>query len=242
MWSKTSIIMFFTILVFILPVTSGPYQLDMASDSVDDQYEGCEKYMQEWIKKNNLQEELKSNENCTIVWENFENIKNITEKIIKMYTVQDFYSEFNAAVSTRRTNYTNEFKYKTFHYLLTRAVQNLTLNECTDVYRKTTVSFVTNVTGQEMRFDRFASTSLIPNLEGFGNKSCFKIHTCFGANIANFSILPGEQEVLIPPYEVFNITNVTEKQEDCDVLYTLQSTRRFSNMNCTLVSTSNSTS
>ncbi|KAI2645538.1 Ecto-ADP-ribosyltransferase 5 [Labeo rohita] len=52
--------------------------------------------------------------------------------------------------------------------------------------------------------------------EEFGTKSCFEITTCEGANVTKYSALPIEKEVLIPPYEVFNVTEVKTRnvQED----------------------------
>ncbi|XP_062859465.1 LOW QUALITY PROTEIN: NAD(P)(+)--arginine ADP-ribosyltransferase 2-like [Trichomycterus rosablanca] len=209
-----------------------PIKLDMESNSVDDQYEWCESLMRTWSQDHTLKNESNSSEDYTNVWKIYRNITDINEQIMKMYTANDFFMQFNAEVSTGRTNYMKDFPYKAFHYLLTRAVQKFQLNECTEVFRRVDISFVTNVTGREMRFSRFASTSLKTDLYDFGNASCFQIYTCFGANIDSFSLYPEEQEVLIPPYETFKITNVTENHESCDVLYTLQSTGRFSKMNC----------
>lgn len=214
-------------------------KLDMASHSVDDQYTWCQKEMEKWMKQNSLQKESESNKNYANVWNEVKRKfrkSSLSVQIIKMYTAKDFHNDFNVAMSSGKVNYRKDFPYKTFHYLLTRAVQKFKLNNCKIVYRRSNISFVTDVEDKQMRFGRFASTSLNKDITKFGNKSCFEIHTCFGADINMLSEYPNENEVLIPPYEVFKITKVTRNVMDCDVFYTLMSTGQYSYMNCTLAS------
>ncbi|KAM9462920.1 erythroblast NAD(P)(+)--arginine ADP-ribosyltransferase-like [Clarias gariepinus] len=235
----------FTIVIIISVVcyaekkswTSDPV-LDLAPDSVDDQFTGCEDEMYKLIIKTILPNELNSNRNFTNVWNNYQNISDYFKRIIKVYTSNEIYSEFNNAVRSGRRSYISNFNYKAFHFLLTRAIQVYQVNTTTTtVFRRTNVTFNKNVLHKEVRLGGFASTSLKSNKIQFGNRSCFKIETCYGANIASMSVFPGEEEVLIPPFEKFKITSInTGKNEmNCTVLYTLQSTGKLSYMNCKLL-------
>ncbi|XP_053094842.1 ecto-ADP-ribosyltransferase 5-like [Pangasianodon hypophthalmus] len=219
-------------------ISDSVIRLDMAENSVDDQFIGCEDEMYERITEEILPKELISNENFKKIWANYSNFTDNFTRIIKVYTDSGsgLHSLFNEAVSSGRGNYVSNFTYKAFHFLLTRAVQIYQVKKCTDVFRRTNVSFDTNVLDHEMRFGRFASTSLRTNMsDTFGETSCFKVTTCFGANIAKISALPKEEEVLIPPFEKFKITKIEKNQMKCSVIYTLQSTGECSIMNCALL-------
>ncbi|XP_026771443.3 ecto-ADP-ribosyltransferase 5-like [Pangasianodon hypophthalmus] len=212
--------------------------LDMAENSVDDQFKCCTDRMYKRITEKILPKELKSNKNFKNIWEKYSTFTDYFTRIIKVYTdpSSDLYKQFNEAVSSGRGNYVRKFTYKAFHFLLTRAIQIHQVKKCTHVFRRTNVSFDTNVVGHEMRFGRFASTSLTTNMsDTFGGISCFNVTTCFGANIANISVLPKEEEVLIPPFEKFKITNIEKNQMNCSVIYTLHSTGKCSVMNCALL-------
>ncbi|XP_053094479.1 ecto-ADP-ribosyltransferase 5-like [Pangasianodon hypophthalmus] len=184
-------------------------RLDMAENSVDDQFIGCTDEMYKRITNTTLLKELKSHKKFKNIWEKYSKFTDNFTRIIKVYTDlhSDLYKKFNEAVSSGRRKYVSKFTYKAFHFLLTRAVQIHQVKNCTHVFRRTNVSFDANVLGHQMRFGRFASTSLRTNMSHtFGGISCFNVTTCFGANIANISVLPKEEEVLIPPFEKFKIT------------------------------------
>ncbi|KAL7870193.1 hypothetical protein SRHO_G00076900 [Serrasalmus rhombeus] len=59
-----------------------------------------------------------------------------------------------------------------------------------------------------MRFSSITSSSFRDDLAQFGKSSCFKIKTCFGADISKLSVHPDEKEVLMPPYEKFEVMAV----------------------------------
>lgn len=159
---------------------------------------------------------------------------------ICVYTSDDqkFYKTFNDAVRTKRKIYGNSFPFHSLHFWLTSAVQILNNNrKCQITYRRTKSAFTGKV-AQIIRFGFFASTSLSPGLKRFGEKTCFKITTCSGAVLKKYPHLEDkEQEVLIPPYEMFNITKKREKKfvenlTDCEVVYFLQSAGVQSNLDC----------
>lgn len=83
---------------------------------------------------------------------------------------------------------------------------------------------------QNIRFGTFTLSTTGKKIvrDSFGATSCFEITTCFGADISHYSVFTGEREVLIPPYEVFTVTNIQTKSPEnnlwCEVIYTLVAT------------------
>ncbi|MED6254492.1 hypothetical protein ATANTOWER_027569 [Ataeniobius toweri] len=158
------------------------------------------------------------------------------------YTLENppLYAEFNKAVRTQNRQYkTKQFKFYALHFLLTMALRSLKskAKECITTYRRTKSEFKTAV-NKEIRFGAFTSSSVgsYPSIT-FGDQSCFEISTCFGAEISKFSRFESEKEVLIPPYEVFKITDIKKSSLKnllpCKVVYKLKSTKNpHSNLNC----------
>uniref|UniRef100_G3N6Q1 NAD(P)(+)--arginine ADP-ribosyltransferase n=1 Tax=Gasterosteus aculeatus TaxID=69293 RepID=G3N6Q1_GASAC len=196
------------------PVAPPPLPLDMAPNSVDDMYEGCaaemEKKAVEFLKKerndnkvfNQIWEELKANQPTKVLSK-----EEITA--LSVYTSDTTYPGFNKATREQGPKYKTAFKYHALHFYLTRAVQKLNAlqKECYNVYRRTNVFFRQDVLNKEVRFSSFASSSLRDDLTDFGDKSCFEIYTCMGADVMEHSEFENEAEVLIPPYEVFKVTD-----------------------------------
>ncbi|KAL1276130.1 hypothetical protein QQF64_035753 [Cirrhinus molitorella] len=123
----------------------------------------------------------------------------------------------------------------------TDAIQILkkTQKTCYSAFRGTKAEFNKHVLNKEVRFGQFASSSLDrKKAQGFGNVSCFEIHTCKGANLTEYSKLPHEKEVLIPPYEKFKVTAVKTRKDQkdlwCDTVYELKSSGKRSDLNCAL--------
>uniref|UniRef100_A0A3P9LSB3 NAD(P)(+)--arginine ADP-ribosyltransferase n=1 Tax=Oryzias latipes TaxID=8090 RepID=A0A3P9LSB3_ORYLA len=136
-----------------------------------------------------------------------------------------FYQTFNKAVRTQRNAYGTSFPYHSLHFWLTDAIQILNKEkECLTTYRRTNLAFTGDV-GQLIRLRSFVSTSKLSNLIQFGTKTCFKIRTCLGAYLEELPELKDqEQEVLVPPYELFNITEkdtTGKKIYDCETVYNL---------------------
>uniref|UniRef100_A0A8C9YY89 NAD(P)(+)--arginine ADP-ribosyltransferase n=1 Tax=Sander lucioperca TaxID=283035 RepID=A0A8C9YY89_SANLU len=151
------------------------------------------------------------------------------------------YLDFNDKVRTQGPQYKTEFGYHALHFLLTTAIQALRASKedkCLTVYRRVNEYFSQDVQNKEIRFGSFTSASQgdYSKAERFGDKSCFKIITCMGADISNYSKFQNEREVLIPPYEVFKVVKIersTMKQKlPCEVVYTVKHTRNDSKLNC----------
>nr|XP_003198090.2 ecto-ADP-ribosyltransferase 5-like [Danio rerio]XP_021327034.1 ecto-ADP-ribosyltransferase 5-like [Danio rerio] len=228
------------------------YPLDMAVNSVDDQYDGCTIKMANLVKTKYLEKELKNSNAFNKAWEEGEenstapqdNLKRNHSIAIYVYTNLDssVYSSFNMASRNGKQNYTDQtFTWYSLHFLLTDAIQILSESQkkCKTTFRGTNVSFYRNVTGKVIRFGSFTSSSLDRKVaQGFGNKSCFRIKTCNGANVVKYSKYPDQKEVLIPPYEKFKVTAIKTKEVDknlwCETVYALKSAGTRSDLNCTL--------
>ncbi|XP_056304484.1 T-cell ecto-ADP-ribosyltransferase 1-like [Danio aesculapii] len=225
------------------------YPLDMALNSVDDQYDGCTDNMTALVKTKYLPKELSSSEfNFKDAWREAENHSKMPENnltidhsfAIYMYTGDKVFRDFNNATRSGRENYTiGKYGWYSLHFLLTEALQILktTQNRCFDTFRSTKSKF--ELLNNTVRFGSFASSSYNRRKATFfGNKSCFEIHTCEGAEITNHSKLNHEKEVLIPPYEMFRVTETKtiDKQNDlwCETVYVLNSTGIRSDLNCAL--------
>ncbi|XP_053274944.1 ecto-ADP-ribosyltransferase 4 [Pleuronectes platessa] len=226
--------------------------LNLAEDSVDDMYLGCNARMAQIVNKKYFKKE--NNGTFADVWkkankcaiDKFRNKDKKDEALTKNHTraicaytanVLEFYQTFNAAVRTSRKQYGTTFPFHFLHFWLTSAVQILGKNtDCKTTYRRTKRVFSGKV-GQIIRFGSFSSSSAVPDQKIFGNKTCFEIKTCLGACLKNYSTLPDEEEVLIPPYERFKIImkikkNIPGNLRDCENVYILESAGVLSNLNC----------
>lgn len=229
------------------------FPLDMKNTSVDDMLWGCSKDTLKKVQKTFSKSEKKEfaeawgkATSCALKkliggWNKGLDMKQL--KAICVYTGRLVYQQFNNAVRSQRREYGSNFKFHYLFVLLTSAVQTLKLRQpCYTTYRRCSVTFSGTV-GQRMRFGSFTSTSVRTNLIHFGRQTCFQMTTCFGANVQKFSVYPNEDEVLIPPYEEFEITSRKVKEdkdkpaglEDCEVVFVLKTVGWKSEQNCKLV-------
>ncbi|XP_074486759.1 ecto-ADP-ribosyltransferase 5-like [Sebastes fasciatus] len=244
---------FCLLLCCMLPADAVPiFPLSMEEDSVDDMYRGCDAAMMETVKNKYIEEETTKGP-FSGVWEEakyfvdkkFEQRENkaLTKDhilAICVYTGNDVYEVFNAAVRTNRSIYGSSFQFHSLHYLLTSAIQILNNNNnCRTTYRRVRTSFTGKV-NQIIWFGSFASSSKRTDLKHFGSETCFKIKTCSGAYLKKYSPFGYEREVLIPPYEKFNITKKSDGPgqfqglEDCKRVFVLESAGVVSRLNCKL--------
>ncbi|XP_053871924.1 ecto-ADP-ribosyltransferase 5-like isoform X2 [Malaclemys terrapin pileata] len=231
-----------------IPQAKCQVELSMMDDAFDDQYIECAEEM-DGIAPELLKEEKFMPSVFSRVWENSEQKWELVKKKIPLptgfkdehgraiiaYTDDDFHSELNKAVrenGTSRVHYMASFQFKAFHYYLTRALQ-LLRGRCDVMYKMTlyrgvSVRFQHTRSGH-IRFGYFASSSFdIGIAKKFGNATLFTIHTCFGAEIRNFSHFQEEEEVLIPVHEIFNVARGQGSNS-----FVLRSTNRTcSHFNC----------
>ncbi|XP_050960173.1 NAD(P)(+)--arginine ADP-ribosyltransferase 2 [Labeo rohita] len=227
------------------------FPLDMALNSVDDQFEGCRKKMANLVETKYLKKQINNSTDFKIAWNKGKDFiktphdKNLTNNhliAIYVYSDSNVFKHFNPDTRDGKKQYKQtRYKWYSLHFLLTDAIQILkkTQKKCYSTFRGTKAKFKKHVLNKEVCFGQFASSSLdCEKAQGFGNVSCFEIHTCEGADVSKYSKLPHEKEVLIPPYEKFKVTAVKTRkgQKDpwCDTAYVLKSSGNRSDLNCAL--------
>lgn len=233
----------------------------MAPDSIDDSYEGCRENMLCKVTKHFLPKEKNIDINFSGAWNNsmdvynnnhnsnIEHLSNDHLRAIHVYVnpVKIISESFNQATRTLGKYYETKFNYHSLHFLLSDALRILNKaqgKKCVKTFRGVNLAFE-GKKDDKMRFGQFASSSTDEHVAKiFANwKTCFKITTCFGASLAGLSQLNNEEEVLIPPYEVFKIAEVTknkvldkENTSECEIVYELESTiNKKSDLNCHIV-------
>ncbi|XP_027489355.1 GPI-linked NAD(P)(+)--arginine ADP-ribosyltransferase 1-like, partial [Corapipo altera] len=145
---------------------------------------------------------------------------------------------FNAAsraAGRSRREYRDGFHFKALHFLLTGAVGALWEAQgrpCQRVFRGVSgVRFVARP-GRAVRFGHFASASRRNRSAwAFGADTAFEVLTCHGAAVRDFSFFPDEDEVLIPPFETFEVAEVAGGA-GAGARIRLRSTGTLSNYNC----------
>lgn len=248
------------------PGSKGQVPLDLAPNAVDDMYAGCKDKMEYRVKKEYLANERNKDKNFTLAWGEAEKYYNKKWKhkkgkrpstslgkeqimAIYVYTLDNpkIYLDFNEAVRTQRSKYKTTFRYHTLHFYLTDALQTLNARKleaerCLTGFRRVDSYFSQDVLNKVIRFGSFTSSSMgwYPSADRFGDKSCFEIITCSGADVSLYSKLgESEREALIPPYEVFKVTKIDRRSDQkglpCEVVYKLKSAgKSLSNLNCAL--------
>ncbi|XP_031467966.1 NAD(P)(+)--arginine ADP-ribosyltransferase 1-like, partial [Phasianus colchicus] len=107
-------------------------------------------------------------------------------------------------------------------------------NECYNVFRGVKGIRFTAKEGQTVRFGQFTSASLKKDAaEDFGKDTFFVINTCYGVPINPLSYFPDEQEVLIPPFEVFEVIKISHSNGNNQI--ELRYKEKKSNHNCELL-------
>ncbi|NXS66142.1 NARE ribosyltransferase, partial [Pandion haliaetus] len=228
--------------------------LDMARTAFDDQYQGCSHMMEELLEELNRTEFANNSVYAkawtlaaTEWWSRRGRIPQLPalrpEQGVALlaYTLSEpLHLVFNTAVreaGRSRDEYLGAFHFKVLHFLLSEALRTLRdaqPRRCHRVYRGVRNIRFTARHHQRVRFGHFTSTSLRnESTLPFGQDTFFSVDTCYGVPIRNFSFFPTEEEVLIPPFEIFEVTNVTHDRHRA--LIQLRSQDARSTYNCELV-------
>ncbi|XP_057886601.1 NAD(P)(+)--arginine ADP-ribosyltransferase 2-like [Melospiza georgiana] len=225
--------------------------LDMARDSFDDQYRGCGPAMTKALpalykfesQKNPLFAKtwMKAEAEWRKRGSHVSPLASPAQAVAVMaYTMKYLYKEFNAAVHVAgrsRQEYRNNFHFKMLHFLLTQALVTLRQaqnGQCHQVYRGVRDVRFQAQQGQRVRFGQFTSTSPSKEVaQHYGTDTILQLHTCHGADIQAFSYDPSNREVLIPPYETFQVTQVIWDGKRTWIW--LRSIGTFSKYNCALL-------
>ncbi|NWV62677.1 NARE ribosyltransferase, partial [Malurus elegans] len=230
--------------------------MDMAPNSFDDQYWGCRDKMTAALPALH-RSELQQNSLFAQAWaqaraewqkrgSRVSPLSSSDQAIALMaytmdkpaYTVTTpLFETFNTAVREAgysRWQYRNKFHFKVLHFLLTDALATLRDTQgkrCRDVFRGVSGKQFNVTYGKKVRFGQFTSTSLNKTVsEGYGTDTLFQVTTCYGVDIQHVSFNPREQEVLIPPFETFKVTKVTQDGDKTRIW--LHSNGTYSNYNC----------
>ncbi|KAJ6651628.1 hypothetical protein lerEdw1_020775 [Lerista edwardsae] len=200
---------------------------NMFFGSLDDQYEDCDPGMLAKLKSP-LDTDFASRGDYAEVWIDATSRWNrlpssVTSSLKPEYGTaviaysdgsSSLYSDFNRAVREAGQSGKAPFPFGSFHFLLTKAVQDLKNSQrrCYKTYRGVDgIRFTIADYSKPVRFGQFTSSSLSQNVaRGFGTDTFFTIKTCHGVNIKVFSYYGEEEEVLIPPYEKFRVTKLQE--------------------------------
>ncbi|XP_066846202.1 erythroblast NAD(P)(+)--arginine ADP-ribosyltransferase-like isoform X1 [Anser cygnoides] len=227
--------------------------MDMVLSSFDDQYQGCSRMMEKELEELNRTEfaspaYTEGWRGAVTEWRNRWGrparplvLRQEQAVAVLAYTAEgDLYRQFNAAVregGRSREHYLQSFPFKTLHFLLTKALHTLRDAQgqnCHRVYRGVKGTRFTAQLHQTVRFGQFTSASLQKKVaQSFGQDTFFFLDTCYSVPIQNFSFYPGEDEVLIPPFEVFKVTNFT-RDRDGNFIH-LRSQAARSTYNCEFV-------
>ncbi|NXW20639.1 NARE ribosyltransferase, partial [Circaetus pectoralis] len=228
--------------------------LDMAPTSFDDQYQGCSRMMEELLEELNRTEFANNSvyaKAWTLAAAEWRSRRGRAprlpalrpEQVVALlaYTLSEpLHLVFNAAVreaGRSREEYLGAFHFKVLHFLMSEALRTLRdaqPRRCHHVYRGVRDIRFTAQHHQHVRFSHFTSTSLRnESTQPFGQDTFFSVDTCYGVSIRNFSFFPTEEEVLIPPFEIFEVTNVTHDRHRAFIQ--LRSQGRRSTYNCELV-------
>ncbi|KAF1493515.1 Erythroblast NAD(P)(+)--arginine ADP-ribosyltransferase, partial [Megadyptes antipodes antipodes] len=230
-------------------------ELDMVLTSFDDQYRGCSRMMEEELEELNRTEFANSIyaeawTHAATEWRNRQGrvpqlrvLRPEQEVALLAYTMSGslsdpLYKKFNKAVreaGCSRREYLDTFHFKALHFLLTKALhalQDAQPRRCYRVYRGIRDIRFTAWPGQSIRFGQFASSSFVKEKaqQSFGQDTFFSVETCYGVPIRDFSFFPNEEEVLIPPFEIFEVTDVARDGDRA--LIHLRSQDAHSNHNC----------
>ncbi|XP_061736379.1 GPI-linked NAD(P)(+)--arginine ADP-ribosyltransferase 1-like isoform X2 [Nerophis ophidion] len=222
--------------------------LNMETQSIDDMYEGCRSKMDEVIDLIGVFER-RNNKPFGSAWAFAETrARTPVHKDMKRQHAIALYvytsapavrREFNAAVKEGKRNYgTHEFQFHYFYFYLTEVIQLLrrNLTSCGTSYHRTSERYDLNVANTKMRFGAYVwAASNKQTFESIGQVSCFEIHSCLGADVTFYSANSQPGQVLIPPYEVFTVTEVLKDEQWCNVVYKIQSSQTFrADLNCEL--------
>lgn len=228
--------------------------LDMAPTAFDDQYQGCSRMMEELLEELNRTEFANNSvyaKTWTLAAAEWRSRQGRVPQLLALrpeqavallaYTLPEpLYEAFNNAVrkaGRSREEYLGAFHFKALHFLMSEALRTLRDAQpcrCHRVYRGIRDIRFTAQHHQRVRFGHFTSTSLREeSTQPFGQDTLFSVDTCYGVSIRNFSYIPTEEEVLIPPFEIFEVTNVTRDKHRAFIQLRSQGTR--STYNCELV-------
>ncbi|RMB90902.1 hypothetical protein DUI87_32735 [Hirundo rustica rustica] len=230
----------------VATVTTTVVALDMALDSFDDQYRGCRHAMTQLLPALEHSEFQKNPQLARLWVEAAERWQRRGPPVTPLspaqaialmtYTTKDVSKEFNAAVRVAgrsRREYRHNFHFKALHFLLTDALATLRDARgprCHHVFRGCAGSGSRAARRHRPLRPIHVDVAAERDCSAIGTDTVFQVQTCHGVDIREFSSSPGEEEVLIPPFETFRITGVSQEGDRAQIQ--LRSTGTFSKYSC----------
>ncbi|KAM4583657.1 ecto-ADP-ribosyltransferase 4 isoform 1-T2 [Odontesthes bonariensis] len=208
-------------------VTVGNKLVDMASDVIDDLYDGCRnEAMEKFITSGLLKQELNSNDKFQKAWNKSTQCPSLIHGGDKDHTSAlsvfhfgdvEFLKTVNNEVETMGANittYEHDFHFKSLHFLLMDSMMLLKPEKCKTVYsfydgnRKPKI-------GSTVRFPGFAKVySSTEDLEDLDGQTLLNITSCFFINLGDHICKKGIGEILISPAEVFTVENISDRDKN----------------------------
>ncbi|NXB80679.1 NARE ribosyltransferase, partial [Donacobius atricapilla] len=134
------------------------------------------------------------------------------------------HSTFNAAVRVAgrsSQHYRHSFHFKTLHFLLTQALETLRhaqAGPCLDAFQEVCGVQFEAQRGDTVRFGHFRVMSPTESSgHCSGKETLFRVHTCHSMYIQFLSKYLGDWRVLIPPFETFQVTEVTQEGDKSQI-------------------------
>ncbi|KAG8453187.1 hypothetical protein GDO86_004849, partial [Hymenochirus boettgeri] len=205
-----------------LQVSSEDYTLNYKTDAFDDQYIGCSDELESHMF-NVLQEE-KSNPDFASAWKIAKEKWDLRKSAklphgfkeehgiaLLMFTNQypqenPIHKQLNnklGAAGISRDRYMKDFHFKALHFYLSRALQ-LLKPKCDTKHETYWASAHAYHVAPLLRFGQFTSTNTKGlDAQAFLLNTTFRITTCYGANVKDFSFYNWEDQILIPVAENF---------------------------------------
>ncbi|XP_014331212.1 ecto-ADP-ribosyltransferase 4-like [Xiphophorus maculatus] len=217
--------------------TVGESSRHLTSDLDDDKFAGCRTEVEVLNDEAMEQKWHTCSANFSKAWSKAEqNLKEPAEKYMEkshslaLYMFTDVVlkqGNKNSEPAERTPKQRAAFEPISLYSSLSEAILILKQNQvmCLSTNYRTETVLELNISTGQVRFSTFILGS--DEWDFNGNVSCFEIYSCFGANITKYSVLKGNNQVVIPPYEVFTVTDIQKQTSSCEITYKLTS-----NLNC----------
>lgn len=203
--------------------------LDMAPDSVDYMYNGCQKEaMEKLIHSGLLKQELNDNEGFQKAWD----VNATCSKLIPGGTkehkaallayadgAEEFTETFDNAVETMGniSAYENHFHFKSLHFLLMDSMLLMSTKKCKTLHVLQEKEY-TAQKGSTVRFGKFikvhTSYSVLQKMEDWDGHVIFNITSCFFVHLGDDICSPDQGMALLSPSEVFTVEAVNKIAAD----------------------------
>uniref|UniRef100_A0A8C4E7F5 NAD(P)(+)--arginine ADP-ribosyltransferase n=1 Tax=Dicentrarchus labrax TaxID=13489 RepID=A0A8C4E7F5_DICLA len=211
-----------------------PILMDMAPDSVDNQYKGCHQEALKKIQSGLLQQELRGNELFQKAWNASIQCTKLIPGGIKEHTAAllayidgdaQFISNFNNEVKAMGVNvstYEDRFAFKSLHFLLMDSIKLLYPKKCKTLYLLSDGPYTVKQ-GSNVRVGGFTKVHSnykeMKSMEDMDGLVIFNITSCFFANLGD-NICKDENTALLSPAEVFTVEYLNKTTDPDEGKYT----------------------